>query len=144
MTRPVGQAVKTAASHAANMGSIPVRVTNNFIVVLVAPKAHLSSVYFFVPNRKRFAGLRFGAALRAAGLRAKRFLTVRRKFDKILAVEKDGKERKALKFSLLTFFFKKVKESRKTPPSEAQRKRVREEKEEQGSERSFRRSRKQS
>ena len=25
---PVGQAVKTAASHAANMGSIPVRVTN--------------------------------------------------------------------------------------------------------------------
>ena len=25
--RPVGQAVKTAASHAANMGSIPVRVT---------------------------------------------------------------------------------------------------------------------
>ena len=26
-TRPVGQAVKTAASHAANMGSIPVRVT---------------------------------------------------------------------------------------------------------------------
>ena len=29
--RPVGQAVKTAASHAANMGSIPVRVTN-FIV----------------------------------------------------------------------------------------------------------------
>ena len=33
---PVGQAVKTAASHAANMGSIPVRVTNNFIVVLVA------------------------------------------------------------------------------------------------------------
>ena len=26
--RPVGQAVKTAASHAANMGSIPVRVTN--------------------------------------------------------------------------------------------------------------------
>ena len=27
VTRPVGQAVKTAASHAANMGSIPVRVT---------------------------------------------------------------------------------------------------------------------
>ena len=26
--RPVGQAVKTAASHAANMGSIPVRVTS--------------------------------------------------------------------------------------------------------------------
>ena len=25
--RPVGQAVKTAASHAVNMGSIPVRVT---------------------------------------------------------------------------------------------------------------------
>ena len=25
---PVGQAVKTAASHAVNMGSIPVRVTN--------------------------------------------------------------------------------------------------------------------
>ena len=33
---PVGQAVKTAASHAANMGSIPVRVTiQNFISVLV-------------------------------------------------------------------------------------------------------------
>ena len=33
---PVGQAVKTAASHAANMGSIPVRVTiENFILVLV-------------------------------------------------------------------------------------------------------------
>ena len=80
------------------------------------PKAHLSSVYFFVPNRKRFAGLRFGAALRAVELRAKRFLTVRRKFDKILAVEKDGKERKryssllveeSMKFSLLTFFFKR-------------------------------------
>ena len=28
MTWPVGQAVKTAASHAANMGSIPVRVTS--------------------------------------------------------------------------------------------------------------------
>ena len=27
-TRPVGQAVKTLASHAENMGSIPVRVTN--------------------------------------------------------------------------------------------------------------------
>ena len=26
-TRPVGQVVKTAASHAANMGSTPVRVT---------------------------------------------------------------------------------------------------------------------
>ena len=30
-TRPVGQAVKTAASHAANMGSIPVRVTKVFL-----------------------------------------------------------------------------------------------------------------
>ena len=29
--RPVGQAVKTAASHAANMGSIPVRVTKVFL-----------------------------------------------------------------------------------------------------------------
>ena len=28
LTRPVGQAVKTLASHAENMGSIPVRVTN--------------------------------------------------------------------------------------------------------------------
>ena len=45
-----------------------------------------------------------------------KFLTVRRKFDKILAVEKDGKERKrygslleegSMKFSLLTFFFKR-------------------------------------
>ena len=41
---------------------------------------------------------------------------MRRKFDKILAVEKDGKERKrygfllvegSMKFSLLTFFFKR-------------------------------------
>ena len=29
VTWPVGQAVKTAASHAANMGSIPVRVTTS-------------------------------------------------------------------------------------------------------------------
>ena len=29
LTRPVGQAVKTLASHAENMGSIPVRVTND-------------------------------------------------------------------------------------------------------------------
>ena len=28
---PVGQAVKTAASHAVNIGSIPVRVTNAFL-----------------------------------------------------------------------------------------------------------------
>ena len=28
--RPVGQAVKTAASHAANVGSIPARVTKGF------------------------------------------------------------------------------------------------------------------
>ena len=41
---------------------------------------------------------------------------MRQKFDKILAVEKDGKERKryesllveeSMKFSLLTFFFKR-------------------------------------
>ena len=31
-TTAVGQAVKTAASHAANMGSIPVRVTNPFFL----------------------------------------------------------------------------------------------------------------
>ena len=46
----------------------------------------------------------------------RKFLTVRRKFDRILAVEKDGKERKrygsllvegSMKFSLLTFFFKR-------------------------------------
>ena len=30
-TRPVGQVVKTAASHAANMGSTPVRVTSSEI-----------------------------------------------------------------------------------------------------------------
>ena len=35
---PVGQAVKTAASHAANMGSIPVRVT---IFIKYAPLAQL-------------------------------------------------------------------------------------------------------
>ena len=29
-TRPVGQAAKTAASHAANVGSIPARVTTPF------------------------------------------------------------------------------------------------------------------
>ena len=28
---PVGQAVKTAASHAANVGSIPARVTTSFV-----------------------------------------------------------------------------------------------------------------
>ena len=64
---PLVKRSKTAASHAANMGSIPVRVTNSF---------------FF---EKR--------------------LTVRQKFDTILAVEKGSKERKNLKFSLLTFFF---------------------------------------
>ena len=46
----------------------------------------------------------------------RKFLTVRQKFDRILAVEKDGKERKrygtllvegSMKFSLLTFFFKR-------------------------------------
>ena len=38
-TRPVGQAVKTLASHAGNMGSIPVRVTRN-------RKRHCSAVPF--------------------------------------------------------------------------------------------------
>ena len=33
--RPVGQAVKTLASHAENMGSIPVRVTNTKRTLLV-------------------------------------------------------------------------------------------------------------
>ena len=37
MTWPVGQAVKTAASHAANMGSIPVRVTS-FEIYLDIPR----------------------------------------------------------------------------------------------------------
>ena len=32
MTRPVGQAAKTAASHAANVGSIPARVTIFFFL----------------------------------------------------------------------------------------------------------------
>ena len=31
-TRPVGQAAKTAASHAANVGSIPARVTTYFLL----------------------------------------------------------------------------------------------------------------
>ena len=38
--RPVGQAVKTLASHAENMGSIPVRVTNT-------QKAGQKSCFFF-------------------------------------------------------------------------------------------------
>ena len=74
MTRPVGQAVKTAASHAANMGSIPVRVT----------------ISFLEPREM-----------------AKKFLTERLKIGTILAVEKDGKERKIRMFSLLTFFFRR-------------------------------------
>ena len=44
---PVGQAVKTAASHAANMGSIPVRVTSTiqkFIVILVAQAVKIVGV----------------------------------------------------------------------------------------------------
>ena len=52
---PVGQAVKTAASHAANMGSIPVRVTicflpsgsetgNKFILILVVACAIIKIV----------------------------------------------------------------------------------------------------
>ena len=69
-TWPVGQAVKTAASHAANMGSIPVRVTNSF-------------------------------------LRSKKELTVRRKFDKILAVEKNGKEKKNKEVSFAYFSFQR-------------------------------------
>ena len=37
--RPVGQAVKTLASHAGNMGSIPVRVTKKrFIDIILAHK----------------------------------------------------------------------------------------------------------
>ena len=70
MTWPVGQAVKTAASHAANMGSIPVRVTNSF-------------------------------------LGSKKGLTVRRKFDRILAVEKGGKERKRFEVFFAYFLFQK-------------------------------------
>ena len=35
---PVGQAVKTAASHAANVGSIPARVTNFFKIGLDSEK----------------------------------------------------------------------------------------------------------
>ena len=61
-----------------------------------------------------------------------------------LLLKKAVRREKGIEFSLLTFFFEKVKESRKTPPSEAQRKRVREEKEEQGSGWSFRQSRKRS
>ena len=44
---PVGQAVKTAASHAANMGSIPVRVTSFFkklIEILVAQAVKIVGV----------------------------------------------------------------------------------------------------
>ena len=37
---PVGQAVKTLASHAGNMGSIPVRVTKK-------DKFHLKLVFFY-------------------------------------------------------------------------------------------------
>ena len=45
---PVGQAVKTAASHAANMGSIPVRVTiflwEKFILILAARAVKIDAV----------------------------------------------------------------------------------------------------
>ena len=59
--RPVGQAVKTLASHAENMGSIPVRVTNEKRTLLVG-------VLFFVdvspsgsthPENLRFSGYGF-------------------------------------------------------------------------------------
>ena len=77
---PVGQAVKTAASHAANMGSIPVRVTTQ------------------KQTSFRFAD----ASLVRETVRGGKVNKV------ILAAEKGGKERRVLwKFSLLTFFFKR-------------------------------------
>ena len=77
------------------MGSIPVRVTTYFFL---KEKVGKKELYTEPPVGQR------------------KFLTVRQKFDKILAVEKDGKERKryssllveeSMKFSLLTFFFKR-------------------------------------
>ena len=71
----VGQAVKTLASHAENMGSIPVRVTNEKRTLLVG-------VLFFVdvipsgsthPENLRFSGYGFAfAARRSASLFARR------------------------------------------------------------------------
>ena len=46
LTRPVGQAVKTLASHAGNMGSIPVRVINK-------KQRSLTSVFCLFPRRNR-------------------------------------------------------------------------------------------
>ena len=73
--RPVGQAVKTLASHAENMGSIPVRVTNEKRTLFVG-------VLFFVdvipsgsthPENLRFSGYGFAfAARRSASLFARR------------------------------------------------------------------------
>ena len=48
MTWPVGQAVKTAASHAANMGSIPVRVTRKFLDI-----SEVSVIMFIVEKTVR-------------------------------------------------------------------------------------------
>ena len=73
----------------------------------LTPKVHLSFVYFFVPNRKRFAGLRFGSRPSGGRVEDKKFLTVRRKFDRILAVEKGGKERKRFEVFFAYFLFQK-------------------------------------
>ena len=49
--RPVGQAVKTLASHAGNMGSIPVRVT---ITCICRTPRHMQ-VFFFLKIDRRAA-----------------------------------------------------------------------------------------
>ena len=58
---PVGQAVKTAASHAANMGSIPVRVTKYFKSNLVLDKLRKSDIILIVEKdgKERKAQLEF-------------------------------------------------------------------------------------
>ena len=94
---PVGQAVKTAASHAANMGSIPVRVTTQKQAPDRALPADAESLLPTLLFRSVSQTLRWFAK-RCGG-----------KVNKvILAAEKGGKERRVLwKFSLLTFFFKR-------------------------------------
>ena len=42
--RPVGQAAKTAASHAANVGSIPARVTTYFLLKEKVSKENFNQV----------------------------------------------------------------------------------------------------
>ena len=76
---PVGQAVKTAASHAANVGSIPARVTTYFRLKKKVSKEDFSQ----------------------SSLQSEKQL------NRELTVEKNGKEKKVLKVSFAYFSFQR-------------------------------------